>query len=119
MGEHVARPQARDHLFVARRRLVDVRHHRHADFVRDLERDVERHRARAARGASAHADLDADDDVAIGIGDLHRIDGRHQPDLLALADHDPMREAVDAGMRDMQVGQNANLAGLDHVLAKP
>ena len=34
MGEHVARPQARDHLFIARRRVVDMGHHRHADFVR-------------------------------------------------------------------------------------
>ena len=46
------------------------------------------------------------------------VDRVHQPDFFALADHDPMREAVDAGMRDMQIGQNADLARLDHVLAE-
>jgi hypothetical protein len=99
-------------------RIVDVRHHRHADFVRDLERDVERHGARAARGASADADLDADDDVAIGVGDLHRIDRRHQPDLLALADHHPRREGVDAGEGDVEISEDAHRAALDHVLAE-
>src|ERR1700676_2816046 len=39
----------------------------------------------------------------------------HQPDLLTLADHDPMRVAEDAGMRDMQIGENTDLARLDHV----
>ena len=49
---------------------------------------------------------------------LDGVDRIHQPHLLALADHDPMREAEDAGMRDMQIGQNADLARLDHVLAE-
>src|SRR5713101_6485802 len=63
-------------------------------------------------------DLDADDEIAVLIRHRDGVDRIHQPDLFTLADHDPMREAVDAGMRDMQVSQNADLARLDHVLAK-
>src|SRR5205823_12641236 len=67
VGQHVPRPQPRDHLFIAWRRIIDMRHHRHADLVSDLEDDVERPGARTAGGARADADLDADDDVAVGI----------------------------------------------------
>lgn len=66
----------------------------------------------------AHAHLDADDEIAIGIGDLGRIDRIHQPQLLALADHDPVRETEYAGMRDVEISENADLARLDHMLAK-
>jgi hypothetical protein len=65
--EDVAGPQALDHLLVARRRMVDVAHERHADLVGDLQRDVERRRARGAARVQADADLDADDEVAVGI----------------------------------------------------
>src|SRR4029453_5061775 len=116
--EDIARPQTRDYLFIARRRLIDMRHHRHPDFLGDLERDIERYGARAARSARADPDLDADDDVAIGIGDLHRIDRCHQPQLLALADHHPRRERVDSGEGDMEIGEDAHFAALDHMLAK-
>ncbi|MGY4354189.1 hypothetical protein ACVW0J_000682 [Bradyrhizobium sp. i1.7.7] len=85
---------------------------------RDLERDVERHDPRRARGVQPHAHLDADDEVAVGIGHLGRLDRVHQPQLLALADHDPVREAEDAGMRDVQIGEDADLARLDHMLAE-
>ncbi len=118
MGENVARTQAGDHLLVARRRMVDMRHQRHADLLGDLERDVERHDPRGAGGVQADAHLDADDEVAIGLGHADGVDRIHQPHLLALADHDPLREAEDAGMRDMQIGQNADLARLDHMLAE-
>ena len=37
---------------------------------------------------------------------------------MALADHDAVREAVDAGERDVQIGQDADRAALDHVLAE-
>ena len=67
-------------------------------------------------GPTAH--LDADDEVAVGLRHGDGVDRIHQPDLLALADHDPMREAEDAGVRDMQIGENADLARLDHVLAE-
>src|SRR5262249_28932957 len=66
----------------------------------------------------ADTDLDADDDVAIGVGDLHRIDRRHQPDLLALADHHPRREGVDAGEGDVEISEDAHRAALNHVLAE-
>ena len=62
--------------------------------------------------------LDADDEVAVGLCHRDGVDRVHQPHLLALADHDPMREAVDAGVGDVQIGQNADLARLDDVLAE-
>ena len=118
MREHIAWPQPLQHLLVARRRMVDVAHQRHAGFVRHLQRNVERHRARVAGSAAPDAHLDADDHVAIGIGHLHRADRVHQPQLLALTDHDAVGEGVDAGMRHVQVGQDAHLARLDHMLAE-
>ena len=71
-----------------------------------------------ARGAAADPHLDADDHVAVGVGDLDRVDRGHQPQILALADHDALGEGVDAGKRDVQVGEDAHLARLDHVLAE-
>lgn len=65
-----------------------------------------------------HAHLDADDEIAVGVGHLGRLDRIHQPQLLALADHDPVREAENAGMRDMQISEDTNLARLDHMLAE-
>ena len=118
MGQNVARTQACDHLLIARRRMVDMRHQRHADLLGDLKRDVERHDSRGARGVLAYPHLDADDEVAIILRHLDRVDRIHQPELLALADHDPMREAEDAGMRDVQISENAHLTRLDHVLAE-
>ena len=64
------------------------------------------------------AHLDADDHVAVGVGDLHGVDRVHQAQLLALAHHDAVGEAVDAGVRHVQVGEDAHLARLDHVLAE-
>ncbi len=67
-------------------------------------------------GADAH--LDADDDVAIGIGDSNGVDGIHHPHLFALAHHHPLAEAVDAGVGDVEIGQDPHLARLDHMLAE-
>ncbi len=58
--------------------------------------------------AWSHPHLDADDEVAIGLRHLDGVDRVHQPHLLTLADHDAMREAVDAGVGDVQIGQNAD-----------
>ena len=118
MGEDVARAQARDDLFIGRWRIVDMRHHRDTDRLCDLKRNVERHGPRTAGRAGADAHLDADDDIAIGIGDLDRIERCHQAEFLALAHHDPWREGEDAGERDMQIGEDAHLAALDHVFAE-
>jgi hypothetical protein len=43
VGENVAWTQASDHLFIARRRMVDVRHQGHADLFGDLQCYFERH----------------------------------------------------------------------------
>src|SRR5712675_1427884 len=66
----------------------------------------------------AYPHLDADDEVAVGLGHGDGVDRIHQPELFTLSDHDPMREAEDAGVRHMQIGENADLAQLDHVLAE-
>ena len=118
MGQHIARAQPRQHLLIARRRMVDMRHQGHADLLRHFERDLERHQPRGARGEQTDPDLDADDEVAILVRDARGIDRIHQAQLLAFADHHPVGEAEDAGMRDMQIGQDANLARLDHMLAE-
>src|SRR5579862_6564180 len=62
--------------------------------------------------------LDAHDEVAVRFRDLDGIDRIHQPELLAFTDHDAVGEAEDAGMRDMQIGKDAHLAWLDHMLAE-
>jgi hypothetical protein len=70
------------------------------------------------RGVEPYPHLDADDEVAVSLCHRNRVDRIHQPHLLALTDHDPMREAVDPGVGDVQIGQDADLARLDHMLAE-
>ncbi len=116
--EHVARAQARDHLLVARRRMIDMRHQRHTEFLGNLERHIERCRAGRAGRMHADAHLDADDDVAIGVRHAHRVRRCHQAHVLALADHDRVGERIDAGEGDVQVGEDAHARRLDDVLAE-
>ncbi len=59
-------------------------------------------RCRPARWRGGRSDLDADDQVPVGLGHLDRVARRHQADVVALADHDPVREAEDAGEGDVQ-----------------
>ena len=72
----------------------------------------------ALAGVLADPHLDADDDVAVGVGDLDRLARRHQPEIAAFADHDPPRKGEDAGEGDVQIGEDARLAPLDHMLAE-
>src|SRR6202040_2752109 len=102
-----------EHLLVARRRMIDMRHQRHTDLFGDLKRDFERHDPRGARSVEAYPHLDADNEVAVGLGHGDGVDRIHQPEFLTLANHDPMREAEDAGVRDMQISENADLARTD------
>ena len=67
---------------------------------------------------AANPHLDTDNQVAVLLRDLDGADRIHQPKLLALPDHDPVREAEDAGVRDVQICEDTNLARLDHVLAE-
>jgi hypothetical protein len=62
--------------------------------------------------------LDTYNEIAVGVRHLGGADRIHQPQFLALADHDAVREAEDAGMRDVQIGENADLTRLDHMLAE-
>ena len=84
----------------------------------DFQCDAERVRPLRSRCVATDAHLDADDEIAIGVGDGDRIGRRHQPDVLAFANHDGVREPVDASERDMKIGENANLAWFDHMLAE-
>ena len=84
----------------------------------DLQGDIERRDAGGAARVLADPHLDADDHVAVGVRHLHRLGRRHQAELLALAHHHGLGERVDAGERDVQVGEDAHRAGLDHVLAE-
>src|ERR1700722_13915511 len=67
---------------------------------------------------TADAHLDADDEITFLVRHPDGVDWIYQPELLAFTDHDAIREAVDAGMRDMQISENADLARLDHMLAE-
>ena len=66
-----------------------------------------------------HPNFYADDHIPVGVGNFHRFARRHQFHVLALADHDRLRETEDAGERNMQIGEDAGFGALDHVLAKP
>ena len=118
VGQHVSGTQPRDHLLVGGRRLVDVHHHRQAGFVGDLLGDVERNDSRRPARHPPYADLDADDEVAVGFDHLDAVARSEQPDVVAFSHHDPLREGVDPGEGDVQVGQDAHRAPLDHVLAE-
>src|SRR5215469_4933668 len=92
MGKHIAWTQPRDHLLIARRRMIDMAHQGHTDLVSNLERNLKRHDSRGPRGVTADPHLDADDEVAIGVGHLDRTDRVHQAKLLAVSDHDAIGE---------------------------
>jgi hypothetical protein len=98
--------------------MIDMGHHRHAHLLGHLQGDVERHGARRTGGVQPHPHLDAHDEVAIGVGHSRAIDGVHQHEFAALAHHHAVVEAVDAGMGNVQIGEDAHLARLDHVPAK-
>src|SRR5438445_11567820 len=97
MRENITRTRAGEHLRVARWRMVDMPHQRHADLLGDLKRDIERHDPRGTRGVEPYPHLDADDAMADGLRHADPVDRLHQPNLPPLADPDPMREAVAAG----------------------
>ena len=118
MGEYVTRAQHGDHFFVGGGWFVDVGHQRQAGLLRHLQRDVQRGNTLVARGMAPDAHLDADDHVAVGVSHLsggHRV---HQADVLALAHHHGVGEAIDSGVAHMQVGQDPDGGALDHVLAE-
>ena len=108
-----------EHLLVARRRMVDVAHQRHA-----RPRRPPAARCRAARCRSCPRrtrptrTLMPTITSRLAFGHLHRVDRVHQAQLLALAHHHAVGEGVDAGVRDVQIGEDAHLARLDHVLAE-
>ena len=118
MGEDVAGAQLLDHLLIGGRRVVEMAHQRHADLLGHLQRHVEGGYALIPGGIAPDAHLDADDQVAVGGGDLRAFRRRHQADVLALAHHNGLREAVDAGERDMQIGEDTGIRSLDHMLAE-
>src|SRR5262245_16466872 len=103
VGQHISRAQPLKYLFIARRRIVDMCHQRHADLVGNLYRDVERHSTGAAGRAGADTHLDPDDNVAIVIRHLNRIERRQQTNFFAFSDHYALRKGVDACERHMQI----------------
>ena len=83
-----------------------MRHQRHAEPVRRLDRDVDRGDAARPAGDPADPHLDADDDVAMLAGAGHRLARVAQADIAAFADHDVAREAEDAGEGDVEIGED-------------
>src|SRR5437016_1755935 len=114
VSQYVSRAQPVEDLLVAWRRMIDMGHERQTDFVGNLQSDIERYCARAARSMSPDAHLDADDNVAIGVRHLHCIERRQQAYLFAFPDHYAWRKSINACEGDVQKGKNAHCATLDH-----
>jgi hypothetical protein len=95
-----------------------MRHDRHADLLRDLQRHLERHVAELVAGAAPDPDLDAEDQVAVLLRHARAFARIEQSQVGGLADHDLLREGVDAGIGQVQVRQDAHGRGLDHVRAE-
>jgi len=82
--------------------MIDMRHQRHADLLGDFERDPPAARCpKCPTSAGRPAPLMPTMRSRFCSATVGGVDRIHQPDLFALADHDPMREAEDAGMRDV------------------
>ena len=95
-----------------------MRHHRPAQPVGGLDRDVERGHAVGTRGVPADADFHPDHDVAMVAAAQHRLLGVAHPDVQAFADHHVAREAEDPGERDVQVGEDPRARALHHMPAE-
>ena len=95
-----------------------MRHHGQTDFLRHLECDIERHGSGTSRSASADPDLDSHNEIRVVARDLYRVGWREQTNILALADHYPVRERKNAAEGNVQVGEDAHLAALDHMFAE-
>ena len=88
--------------------MVDVRHHRQAELLGDLDRHVERRDAARAAGAAADAHLDAHDQVAILARHAHALVEVEKAQIRRFADHHGAAEREDAGERDVEVGEDAH-----------
>ena len=118
MGQHVARPQPLHHRLVGRRRLVDMAHHVEPHAVGHVERHVERRDPRRSARVPPDPHLDPDDDVAVRLGHRRRLPRRHEPHVVAFADHDRLREAEDAREGDVEVDEHPRLRPVDHMRAE-
>lgn len=83
-----------------------MNHHRQTKLFRRLPCDVERDNARILGSVQAHSNLDAHDCIAIGVYDLDRFGGRHQPEVAAFTDHNATGEPIDAGERYVEEGKD-------------
>ena len=118
VGEDVARPQAAHHLVARRRRRIEMGHHRQSGLLGDVEGDVERHDARIAASRLADAHLDAQHQVLVLQRHAHGLARIEQAHVGALAHHHRLGEGEDAGEGNVEVGQDADGRGFDHVLAE-
>src|SRR5207237_3591 len=62
--------------------------------------------------------LDADDDIPVFAGRGDHLARLAQPEVAAFAHRDRLREAEDAGERDVHIGQDAHFRALHDVAAK-
>src|SRR4029077_16222393 len=117
-GQHVARPQPVQDVFIARRRFVDVAHQGQAELLSRLQCDVEWGNTGRSARIAADTHLDTYDRVAMVVGHSYSIGRAHQSQVAAFADHDAFGEREYAGKRDVQVSENARLARFDDVFEK-
>ncbi len=95
-----------------------MRHQWQADFVGDLQGDVEWHDAGIAAGRFPDPYLDAQHQVLVLTGDACGFAGVEQAHVGAFAYHHRLGESEDAGEGHVQERQDAHRRRLDHVLAK-
>ena len=96
-----------------------MRHQRHAQPVGRLHRDVHAARRRSMPEAIRPTRTfmpTIRSPVLAAAG--HRLAGVAQHDLAAFADHHVAREAVDAGERDVEIGEDPAARALDDVVAE-
>ena len=118
MCQRIAGPQLGHHVGIARRRLIDVTHHRQSGPIRRLDRVIQRHDPVDPAGIRPDPHLDAADQVGVRQRDGRAVRRIHQPQIEALAEHHRLGEREDAGMAHVQIGQDPRLARRHHVLPK-
>ena len=115
VGQNVAGTQPRQDLGPAWRRVVQVRHHRQAQFPGAFKRDIEGVMAAGPAGAETDPDLDADHQIPVLPRNANAFARVQEPEISTFAHHHGGREGEDAGKRYVEKGQYPNLRPLDHM----
>jgi len=100
-------------------RVVEMRHDRKPGLFCDLECNVEGCHPRGTAGVAPHAYLDARDQIAVSPNDANALARIEEPQFGAFADRHGGADGEDAGKGDVEVGNDAQRRGLDHMASEP